>query len=481
MLVAVPVGLAWAVVIARRVTGAANEVRGLLTALTDDAAGLQNGLRAIARRDLTVPVNLVTRPIAGHDADELGEMADAANRLLSRFEELNGAYDHARVSLQAGLDELQRATRQIAGNAGQLDRAANRAAAAGGRVGDPLALAAGPDDTTSGAARAATDAAGELEHAVGGLASLTAAQTRDGAVMADATGAMAAEAIEVAATAQGGADASWLVGTAIYQGAASARVTLAQLGEVCQGIGRVGVAVQQFGRLGEQIGSSALALEAIADQTDRLALDAAIEWSCAGLSMPAREAVAGGVRRLADQARSEARLVGMTGQSVRRGVRLATAAVEVGIDQLTTATARATATEAAVAEALVAARRADEQMQATVDAAGRMVTNARTLAETVDGAGLTAARSAMSAEELNARAAALHGDLRSVAALAARDDLARREAVAAAAEAAAQIGRVSDAARSLTVDAERSRELAATFTVTSSVAPAADRRLQPVA
>ena len=98
-----------------------------------------------------------------------------------------------------------------------------------------------------------------------------------------------------------------------------------------------------------------------------------------------------------------------------------------------------------------------------------------------EGAGLTAERAAMGAEELNARAAALHGDLRSVAALVARDDAARRAAVAAAAESAAQVDRVSAAARSLTTDAERSRDLAATFTVASPEPAVVNRRLLPVA
>ncbi len=226
---------------------------------------------------------------------------------------------------------------------------------------------------------------------------------------------MSATVRQTSTSATGGADEARRAGEIAREGGGVVEQTVQSMTQISQDITEVGSTVRDLAKKGEQIDQVVSVIEDIADQTNLLALNAAIEAARAGEAGRGFAVVADEVRKLAEKTMTATKEVGdtvraikdSTGQTVDR-VQAAQKNVSQGVDLAGTA--------GQMLEEIVSnAERVSQVVSQIAIAAEEQTSAAEEIARNVEGIASSArqsarsvAETARSAAELSAMAAQLH-------------------------------------------------------------------------
>ncbi len=240
--------------------------------------------------------------------------------------------------------------------------------------------------------------------------------------------------------------------------------------------------VEQLGKLGEKIGDVVETIDDIADQTNLLALNAAIEAARAGEHGRGFAVVADEVRKLAERSQRETRAISELIRDVQTGTRQAVEAMETGSGKVEQGTAKADQAGAALTEILDAVEEMVERVTTITTAAQEMAGASRGVVSAMASISAIVEESSAATEQMAAQAGQVGESIQSIASAAEQSSGATRQVSASSEEMAAQVADVSEQAEVLARTAAEVRSLLAQFRVdgaasqdvASTPAPTAD-------
>jgi methyl-accepting chemotaxis protein len=460
------VGFGVAIMMARGITRSVKAVQATLTAMADECVtSIERGLAAMAAGDLTVAAYARTAHIEKYGADEVGQTARVTNEVLEKMEATIASYEEARTKLAALVGTVQDAAVSVSESSNSLSAVTGQAGDVVREVADAVQhLALGSEDT-SRAAQGSHGAVTQLNQAIDSIARGASSQAEQIQLVAVTATSMASSVDQVAADAREVAEAGAATRQSAQHGAAAVRETVAGMQEIRGVVADAATKVEQLGKLGEKIGAVVETIDDIAEQTNLLALNAAIEAARAGEHGKGFAVVADEVRKLAERSQRETKAISELIREVQRGTQDAVTAMESGSTKVEQGTTKADQAGAALTDILDAIEAMVERVTAIAGAAHEMTASSRGVVDAMASISAIVEESSAATEEMAAQATQVSESIQSIATSAAASSGATHQVSASADEMAAQVADVSQQAELLASTADEVRALLAQFRV----------------
>ncbi|MCC7370691.1 MAG: methyl-accepting chemotaxis protein [Chloroflexi bacterium] len=469
---AVALGAGMAAIVSRGIVRGVRDVQTTLTSLTERCASeLSRALEALAHNDLTVKVVPLTPAIVRYGSDEIGETARITNLMRDKVIATVDSYEQARVGLQHLLRQVQEASDTVAATSGQLGQAAAQTTGAVQQVTQAIQQVAAGSGEASQSAQASAEAVTQLGQAIDGIARGAGEQAQQVQAVSTTTMQMAAGVEQVAERARDVAEASAEMKDVAEHGARAVRQTVDGMSEIRTVVAAAAARVGDLGRLGEKIGAVVETIDDIAEQTNLLALNAAIEAARAGEHGKGFAVVADEVRKLAERSQRETRAISELIREVQARTREAVDAMEQGSVRVEQGSARADEAGSSLAEILRAVDTTVSQVTQIASAAQEMAGGARGVVDSMGSISAVVEENSAATEQMAAQAGQVNAAIDAIASVSESNSAATEEVSASAEQMSAQVEEMNAQAEELASTAEGLRDLVAQFQLDQSAEP----------
>jgi methyl-accepting chemotaxis protein len=459
---------------------------------------LSRDARALARSAEALAEGRVAEVAMQPGPDELGRVAGAFARIvgyqraLAEHAEAIADGDLSRAIAPASADDrlghavarmtetlrevvlaLQSSSAELAEHAHALDLAASRSADVVGGVGVAVReLASGSSDLSS-AAETSNVIVRQFEAAIEGIARGAVDQAMQVRAASGDAQRMAGDVERVAGITSGlASDGNGTRATA-QTGAKAVAETIDDMRAIQRGVAEAAAKIRELGDISAQIGVVVETIDTLTDQTNLLALNAAIEAARAGEHGRGFAVVADEVRKLAESASGQTKAIGGLIIEVQRRTREAVSAAEAGATIADRGSAKVGAASAALDDIIAAVDRTVEHVGDIAEAMREMADGARSVGQSMDSINAVVEQNSSATEEMASQTSELARAIGAIAATADENARNTSEVSTSAVRMELDVAQVRVEASTLDATATRMRDQVRRFRLEGGAAPAA--------